>query len=154
MEDKGPIRFIKFSPDNKILAVQRTEDTVDFILFTNNQPNPNEITYKGKNIIIHGFVWINSKEVAIISNVGVEFYVVNIEKRQVKSSKQLSQTIHWFSWCPISSLAILASNNGLILTPVLLKPGTITKLPKLQCGWCFIFTKLSCRLIEKKTFFY
>lgn len=35
-------------------------------------------------------------------------------------------------WYPLGSLALLATNNGSILIPVMLKQGTITKLPKLE----------------------
>lgn len=44
MDDKGPIRSIKFSPDHRILAVQRADAEVEFITFApqRNQPSPNE----------------------------------------------------------------------------------------------------------------
>lgn len=134
MDNKGDIRSIKFSSDNRILAVQRNENSVEFIHFTaQNQPNINDtVTYKGKNIII-GFVWIHLREVALISNSGVELVTLNMEKKQIKTVKSMNLTISWFSWCPRSHVAILASNNGQLLWPVQLKQGTITKLPKLLC---------------------
>lgn len=135
MDDKGPIRSIKFSPDNRILAIQRNEDSVEFIGFNQqHQPNLNEcIPYKSKNAQIFGFVWIHQLEVALFSSGGVELFTLNINKRQIKSSKSLNLTINWFSWCPMSNLCVLSSNNDKMLTPVLLKPNTITKLPKLNC---------------------
>lgn len=135
MDDKGPIRSIKFSPDNRILAIQRIEDSVEFVGFNQqHQPNLNEcIPYKSKNTQIFGFVWIHQREVALFSSGGVELFTLNIEKRQIKLSKSLNLTINWFSWCPTSNLCVLSSNNGQMLTPVLLKPNTITKLPKLNC---------------------
>lgn len=135
MEDKGSIRSIKFSPDMKILAVQRVETCVDFISFANNQPNVNNIiTYKGKSAIIYGFVWLHNKEVVFISNNGIDTFTINIEKKQLKSVKSMSLSTNWFSWCPAGNLAVLASSNGGILTPVLLKQGVITRLPKLECN--------------------
>lgn len=140
MDDKGPIRSIKFSPDNKILAVQRTEVTVEFINFRNNQPITNEvITHKGKNSLIYGFVWVHTREVALISDGGIEMYSINPEKHELKSVKSINLSNIWFSWCPNANLAVLASNNGVILTPIILKQKTITKLPKLEC---IIHTKL------------
>lgn len=135
MDDKGPIRSIKFSPDNRILAIQRNEDSVEFVGFNGqSQPNRNEcVTHKGRSTPIFGFVWVHNREVALISGGGVDLFAVNIEKRQIKSTKSLSLTLNWFSWCSGSKLCVLASNNGQMLTPVLLKPSTITKLPKLQC---------------------
>lgn len=133
MEDKGPMRSIKFSPDKKLLAVQRTETCVEFLPFINNQPNMNEaISYKGKSSIIYGFVWIQSREVVFISNTGIDIYNINLEKKQLKSIKSMNLSINWFSWCPTGNLAVLASNNGMLLTPVLIKQGIITRLPKLE----------------------
>lgn len=134
MEDKGPMRSIKFSADMKILAVQRTESCVEFVPFANNQPNVNDIiTYKSKNSEIYGFVWLTTREVVFISNGGVEIFNVNLDKKQLKSVKSINQSINWFCWCPVGNIAVLASNNGVLLTPILLKQGVITKLPKLEC---------------------
>uniref|UniRef100_A0A336N2B0 CSON008772 protein n=1 Tax=Culicoides sonorensis TaxID=179676 RepID=A0A336N2B0_CULSO len=129
--DRGPIRSIKMSPDigHKILAVQRTENTVEFINFVNNEPNLSDmILHKSKHIIF-GFIWIHEKEVALISNSGVELFQVMFEKKQLKSLKTCNLTINWFSWCPASNFALLSSSNGTILTPILIKQGVITKLP-------------------------
>lgn len=38
MNNQGPIRSIKFSSDSKILAIQRAENSVEFINFVNNEP--------------------------------------------------------------------------------------------------------------------
>lgn len=133
MEDKGPIRSIKFSPDNKILALQRIDASVEFITFNNNQPILNDvIVYKGKNTIVYGFVWLHLREVVLISNQSVEIFQISLEKKQLKSIKSCNLTINWFSWCPTGNFALLSSNNGAILTPILLKQGTIVKLPKLD----------------------
>uniref|UniRef100_A0A182S878 Regulator of MON1-CCZ1 complex N-terminal domain-containing protein n=1 Tax=Anopheles maculatus TaxID=74869 RepID=A0A182S878_9DIPT len=53
------IRSIKFSIDNQVLAVQRSETSVEFISFLpNHRPNLQEmLMYKGKSII-NGFVWV------------------------------------------------------------------------------------------------
>lgn len=135
MDDKGPMRSIKFSPDKKLLAIQRTEKCVEFITFINNQPNVNEIiVHQSKSTIVYGFVWIHNKEVVFISNTGVEIFTVNTDKKQLKSIKSMNLTIEWFSWCPTGNLAVLASNKGMLLTPILIKQGgVITRLPKIEC---------------------
>lgn len=153
MEDKGSMRSIKFSPDMKILAVQRTESCVEFVPFANNQPNINDIiTYKSKNSQIYGFVWLHNKEVVFISNGGVEIFSINLEKKNMKSVKSMNQSINWFSWCPTGNLAVFASNNGVLLTPVLLKQGIITKLPKLECKCTSFRYKLWRQFIVKWTY--
>lgn len=37
-DDRGPIGSIKFSEGNKILAIQRAQNSVEFIAFSNNAP--------------------------------------------------------------------------------------------------------------------
>lgn len=133
MEDKGTIRSIKFSPDNKILAIQRAELSVEFIQFNESQPDLNDVILtKEKNSQIYGFVWIHSREVALISNGGIELFVLIPEKKQSKTIKSLNFTINWFAWCAIGNFALLSSNNGNILTPIIIKQGTLTRLPKLE----------------------
>lgn len=138
MDDKGPIQSIKFTADNRVLAVQRTVSEVDFIDFVPERSQPRQsleapVTYRGKNGQIFGFMWIGAREVAIISSGGIELLAVNMEKKQVKAVKSLAISVEWFSWSSQSNLTVLATNRGKILWPVLLKPGTITKLPKLVC---------------------
>lgn len=135
MEDRGTIRSIKFAPDNQILAVQRNETAVEFVPFNaSNQPVVADmLIHQGKNTI-YGFVWVHDRQVALISNAGVEIFQLNLEKRTLKSVKSLNSSVSWFSFCPTSNFALLSSNNGSILTPVLLKPSTITKLPRLELG--------------------
>lgn len=135
MDDKGSMRSIKFSPDKKLLAIQRTEKCIEFITFDNNQPNVKDvIVHQSKSTTVYGFVWIHSREVVFISNTGVEVYTVNVEKKQLKSIKSMNLTVDWFSWCPTGNLAVLASNKGMLLTPILIKQGgVITRLPKIEC---------------------
>lgn len=83
--------------------------------------------------MIYGFVWISAQEVAVISSGGIELYSVHMERRQIKSLKSVNMSIDWFSWNSQSNLTVLATNQGQMLWPVLLRPGTITKLPKLVC---------------------
>lgn len=85
MDDKGVMRSIKFSPDKKLLAIQRTDKSVEFIKFENNQPNVNDIiNYQSKSTIVHGFVWIHYKEVMFVSNTGVEIYTINEKKQAIE----------------------------------------------------------------------
>lgn len=135
MEDKGEMRSIKFSPDRRILGIQRGEKSVEFVSFVGNQPNVNDIiVFQSKSTIIFGFVWVHNKEVVFISNTGIEIYTVNVDKKQLKSIKSMNLTTDWFSWCPAGNLAVLASNKGMLLTPFLLKQGgIITRLPKIEC---------------------
>ncbi|SPP85160.1 blast:Uncharacterized protein C18orf8 [Drosophila guanche] len=135
MNDRGgAIRSIKFSPDNQILAVQRKENAVEFICFQGEQPLLQDIITHQVKTMIHGFVWIHNREVALISNTGVEVYTVLPEKRQVRSVKSLSISIKWFAWCCDANVALLCTTEGNSLVPVLVKQKVITKLPKVDLG--------------------
>ncbi|KAI8040768.1 hypothetical protein M5D96_006711 [Drosophila gunungcola] len=135
MSDRGgAIRSIKFSPDNQILAVQRKENAVEFICFQGEQPLLQEIITHQVKTMIHGFVWVHNREVALISNTGVEVYTVVPEKRQVRSVKSLSIGIKWFAWCCDANVALLCTSEGNSLIPVLVKQKVITKLPKVDLG--------------------
>lgn len=134
MNDRGgDIRSIKFSPDNQILAVQRKENAVEFICFNGDQPLLQDIITHQVKTTIHGFVWVHNREVALISNTGVEVYTVVAEKRQVRSVKSLSISIKWFAWCCDANVALLCTTEGNSLIPVLVKQKVITKLPKVDC---------------------
>ncbi|EDV51149.1 regulator of MON1-CCZ1 complex [Drosophila erecta] len=135
MSDRGgAIRSIKFSPDNQILAVQRKENSVEFICFQGDQPLLQDIITHQVKTTIHGFVWVHNREVALISNTGVEVHTVVPEKRQVRSVKSLSIGIKWFAWCCDANVALLCTSEGNTLIPVLVKQKVITKLPKVDLG--------------------
>lgn len=132
MNDRGSIRSIKFSQDNQILAVQRRENAVEFILFQGEQPQLNDLILYQTKALIYGFVWVHTRECALISNAGVEIFTVIPEKKQLKSIKALSVNIKWFAWCSETNIALLCSPEMNTLTPVIIKQKTITKLPKLD----------------------
>nr|XP_049707896.1 regulator of MON1-CCZ1 complex isoform X5 [Helicoverpa armigera]XP_049707897.1 regulator of MON1-CCZ1 complex isoform X6 [Helicoverpa armigera]XP_049707898.1 regulator of MON1-CCZ1 complex isoform X7 [Helicoverpa armigera]XP_049707899.1 regulator of MON1-CCZ1 complex isoform X8 [Helicoverpa armigera]XP_049707900.1 regulator of MON1-CCZ1 complex isoform X9 [Helicoverpa armigera]XP_049707901.1 regulator of MON1-CCZ1 complex isoform X10 [Helicoverpa armigera] len=138
MEDRGPIISIKFSPDLKILAIQRNQDTqnatVEFVNFKDLAPTNVEYSHtcKWKNAKILGFVWPKVNEITFITDHGIELLQVLPEKKQLKSLKNTSFSCAWFSWCSQSNIVLLAGNNGLLLQPFSLNNSTITKLQKLE----------------------
>lgn len=133
MNDRGTIRSIKFSPDNQVLAVQRKENSVEFICFQDEQPLLNDmITFQAKSTFIYGFVWVHTRECALISNSSIEIFTVIPERKQIKSVKSLAISIKWFAWCSECNIALLCSAEGNTLTPVIIKQKAITKLPKLD----------------------
>ncbi|KAL9904700.1 regulator of MON1-CCZ1 complex protein bulli [Glossina fuscipes fuscipes] len=133
MNDRGPIRSIKFSPNNQILAVQRRENSVEFICFQGDQPSLENIIVHQVKALVYGFVWVHNRECALISNAGVEIFTIITEKNQVKSLKSMSMSIKWFAWCSESNIAILSTtDSNHTLMPILIKQKSITKLPKLE----------------------
>ncbi|KAH8365792.1 hypothetical protein KR093_004401 [Drosophila rubida] len=135
MSDRGgAIRSIKFSPDNQILAVQRKENAVELVCFQGEQPLLQDIITHQVKTLIYGFVWVHNRELALISNTGVEIFQIVPEKRQVRSVKALSISIKWFAWCCDANVALLCTNEGNTLIPVIIKQKVITKLPKVDLG--------------------
>ncbi|CAH2090717.1 unnamed protein product [Euphydryas editha] len=141
MEDKGPIISIKFSPDHKILAIQRNIEgqnaTVEFVNFKDLVPTNVEYSHtcKWKNSKILGFVWPRVNEIAFITDHGVELLQVWPEKKLLKTMKATSFSGAWFSWCSQSNIILLAGNNGALLQPFSLNNSTINKLQKLEVEW-------------------
>nr|XP_022909918.1 uncharacterized protein C18orf8 [Onthophagus taurus] len=132
MEDHGPVISIKFSLDQKVLAVQRTICSVEFMNFNGNDIETEYSQTCKRNSTVLGFVWSHVNEVALITDHGVELYMVIPEKRSLKHLKSISATVQWFVWCPTNKIALLASAHGSNLLPVIFKPGSVSKLPKVD----------------------
>lgn len=133
MIESSPLIAIKFNNDNSILAIQRSENSLELQSFNNNQIQPNSsIHYQTKKSIIFGFFWSQPDEIVIVTSDHLEVFQVNKNKKSMKSLKTLSISSNWFVYNG-SNFALLSSSNGQLLTPVLVqKPGTLTKLASIQ----------------------
>ncbi|XP_019342698.1 regulator of MON1-CCZ1 complex isoform X2 [Alligator mississippiensis] len=134
MEDKGEVKCIKFSLGNKILAVQRTSKSVDFLNFIPDSP---QLEYtqecKTKNANILGFCWTSSTEIVFITDQGIEFYQVLPEKRSLKLLKSQNINVNWYMYCPESSVILLSTTVlGNVLQPFYFKGVTMSKLSKFE----------------------
>ncbi|XP_013921000.1 PREDICTED: uncharacterized protein C18orf8 homolog isoform X2 [Thamnophis sirtalis] len=134
MEDKGEVKCIKFSLGNKILAVQRTLKSVDFLNFIPDSP---QLEYtqecKTKNASILGFCWTGSAEIVFVTDQGIEFYQVLPEKRTLKLLKSQNINVNWFMYCPESSVILLSTTVvGNVLQPFYFKGGAMSKLSKFE----------------------
>lgn len=132
MEDHGSVISIKFSLDQRVLAVQRTTTSVEFMNFNGTKIESEYQQTCKKNSIILGFIWTQHNEVAFVTDHGVELYLVLPEKRSLKHIKSTSVTVQWFVWCPQNKIALLAFAHGSNLLPVFFKPGYFAKLPKVE----------------------
>ncbi|XP_053570952.1 regulator of MON1-CCZ1 complex isoform X2 [Bombina bombina] len=134
MEDKGEVKCIKFSLGNKILAVQRTTKTVDFL---NLIQDYSQLEYsqecKTRNARIMGFCWTSSTEIVFITDQGIEFYQVLPEKRTLKLLKSQSINVNWYIYCPESSVILLSTANLCnVLQPFYFRGGTMSKMAKFE----------------------
>lgn len=131
MEDRGDVLSIKFSLDFKILAVHRN-NFIEFMTFNGNTLESEFSHSCQKNSQILGFLWTFHNELAFVTDHGVELFKVIPEKKTLKSLKVLSVPIQWFIWSTENKIALLASAHGSQLQPVLFKPGSVIKLPKVE----------------------
>ncbi|KAK9870433.1 hypothetical protein WA026_008003 [Henosepilachna vigintioctopunctata] len=136
MEDRGPVLSIKFSLDLKILAVHRTNSSVEFMNFNGVSLEEEYSQSCKKNHKILGFVWTLENEVAFITDHGVELYKVISDKKSLKQLKTLSHSLQWFVWCPVNKIALLASAHGSQLQPIYFKTGTVGKLSRVESMPC------------------
>lgn len=134
MDDKGEVKCIKFSIGNKILAVQRTSKSVDFINFIPDYPHTEfSQECKTKNANILGFCWTNWNEVVFITDQGIEFYQVFPDKRSLKLLKSQSINVNWYQYCPETAVILLSTTvQGNVLQPFAFRNGTMSKMSKFE----------------------
>lgn len=135
MEDKGAVMSIKFSPEYKILAVQRGQKSVEFTNYSNGDVDPVEYSQacKGKMSKILGFCWTSTFEIVFITDCGLELYTVIPEKRTLKNIKMVNLSVNWFVFHADSSVLILSSGKtGNMLHPFQFKQQSVIKLPKFE----------------------
>nr|CAG4649144.1 EOG090X028B [Scapholeberis mucronata] len=135
VEDKGAVVSIKFSPNQQILAIQRSSKSVEFQNFLNQEPDGVEYSQpcRGSSTVIVGFVWVSNTDFVMITSQGMEHYQIVSEKRMVRAVKNHSIQSHWFVYCPISGLLLISSGPlGTILQPYLFKNHQLIRLTKFE----------------------
>ncbi|XP_043284162.1 regulator of MON1-CCZ1 complex isoform X2 [Venturia canescens] len=136
MEDKGPVISIKFSPSMNILAIQRTNTSVEFVNYSASTGLDN-VEYsqccKGKNATVQGFVWTHGNEILLVTDHGVELFLVNPTKRNVRALKSLSLGVNWYVYCPRSCIVLLSSGTlGNQMQALHVTPGNLHKITKFE----------------------
>ncbi|CAB3369225.1 Hypothetical predicted protein [Cloeon dipterum] len=134
MEDKGPVISIKFSQDQRVLAIQRSKTSVEFLNFLNGiDCLEYSQSCKGKNNTIIGFIWTSPNEIVFVTDHGIELFQVIPERRSLKPLKNLTININWFVYCNNSKLLLLSSGAyGNSIQPLLFKKGGFLKLNKFE----------------------
>nr|XP_027201920.1 regulator of MON1-CCZ1 complex-like [Dermatophagoides pteronyssinus] len=136
IQDRGNIFSIKFSPNYEILSLQRSTEFVEFFLFKNNQPQEIFTHKLKKNGKILGFFWTNNNEIVIISNNGIDYLQVLIEKKSLKSLKSFSLTVDWFVFQPASGILLIANGTfGNVIHPFSFRLSNVYRLNKFEVEW-------------------
>ncbi|KAI7690190.1 hypothetical protein SSS_10832 [Sarcoptes scabiei] len=135
IQDRGRIVSIKFSTDFEMLLIQRTRNTVEFFIFKNQQPFE-VFAHKIKQGIIMGFFWTSSTEIIIVTDNGVEFYQINMEKKTLKLLKSFSLSVEWFVFQPKSNILLIANGTfSNVIHPFLFRLSNAYKLNKFEIDW-------------------
>ena len=135
VEDKGAVLSIKFSPNQQILAIQRSARTVEFLNFVDQEPDGPEYSQqcRGSTSTIIGFVWVSDTDFIVVTNQGTDHYQISPKKRTVRSVKSYSLLCNWFVYCPGSSMLVVSFGPlGTDLQPCLFKNQQLVRLAKFQ----------------------
>ncbi|KAK3753262.1 hypothetical protein QZH41_015205 [Actinostola sp. cb2023] len=149
--DAGHVHSIKFSYDHKILAIQRSPKTVDFINFADGIDSQQyHQSCKGKSAHVIGFSWTNLNEIVFITNQGLEFYQVMPEKHSLKMIKNYNVQVNWFVFLPESAMLLLSSSgHGNIIHPYHFRAGSVMRLPKFEVDLTLASKAQKVSLLER-----
>jgi hypothetical protein len=121
----GPqaILAIKFSLDNKLMAIQRYEKIIEIYRYDIEHPELITLLVKKqfRDFILIDFVWINKVELLIVTKKQIEIYRVVADTRHLEPLRNFGSDISWYKWCKVGHLALVASQNGAVLTPYVIK---------------------------------
>lgn len=115
---RAPVVSMKFSPDEQVLAIQRTSRSLQFLNMSgpgtkSGKELPSEYAparrSKSPNVLL-GFNWTYDKELCVITNGGLEFYEVFPEKRSLKLLKSFSIPVNWFVYSTQNRVLLLSSS--------------------------------------------
>ncbi|XP_046571702.1 LOW QUALITY PROTEIN: regulator of MON1-CCZ1 complex-like [Haliotis rubra] len=153
IEDRGDVVSIKFSPDKKILAIQRSQKSVEFINFHSDMPADQmeySQTCKGKSTQIIGFIWTSVNEIAFITDHGIEHYQIAPERRSLRNLKTVSLQVNWFVWLAETYILVLSSGTlGNTLHPFQFRPGLVNRLPKFEVDLPVVPKPAKLSLLER-----
>lgn len=134
-DDKGDVVSIKFSPDKRVLAIQRTQRAVEYVNFHSDMTSEQQEyshACKGKADIL-GFVWTGVNEFVYITKKGIEHYQIQPEKRSFKALKSVNLDVKWYFWLSNCGFLLLSTGSlGNTLHPVQFRMGVMTRLPKFE----------------------
>jgi regulator of MON1-CCZ1 complex len=134
--DKGPVLSVKFSPDLQILAVQRSNKSVEFV----NLQDASSVdlleysqTCRARSAKILGFCWVSSTEIVLVTDSqGLESYQIRSEKKTLKSLKNYSLPVNWFLYTPPYLLLSSGPSCNIFHIFLLKSGGNYQRFPKFE----------------------
>lgn len=136
IEDKGEILAIRLTPNRKLLTIQRAPNAIDFLNCPDSKRDSTPFcqTCKGKTTRINDFFWASDSDIIFVTDLGLEFYDVDAERKTVKCTKTFSiGLVNWSLWNYDSKLLVVSSGvYGNVLYPFHYDNGTLTKYNKVE----------------------
>lgn len=148
---QGEIQSMRFSPDNKILAIRRSPRTIAF----QNLDGSNNAEYiqhcKGRGATeLRGFFWTYPDEIVFVTTQGLELYSVNARKRSLKLIKSFSVTVMWCCYSAETKILVLASSpQSNVLHPFYMEHKSVVRIPKVEIDLPPILNQNSYKLPER-----
>lgn len=128
--EKGRIVSIKFSFDQTILALQRTQTAVDFLTFEDGKVSKEFTqTFKGCNLLT--YLWTGKTEIVLVTNVSVKLCKVDMRSGTLTTLKSLNLSVNWYNYySPINLLLVSLANASNVMQLLQIKQNQIVKLVK------------------------
>jgi len=114
ISDEGPILSVKLSPGQDVLSLQRSKNSVEFITLTpgggGEYTRGDEYSQQArtKNCVILGYIWTSETEVVIVTDIGIEIYSVNKERKIIKYIRSSSVGSAWYISSHVGNILVTA----------------------------------------------
>ncbi|XP_022647600.1 uncharacterized protein C18orf8 homolog [Varroa jacobsoni] len=149
MDDKGEILSVKLSPDQAVMAIQRSRKSVEFM----NRPqdllaaegmtagggNDRPVEYsqacKAKTASVIGFAWTGfGNDIIFVTDQSVELYEVQPQRKCLRYIKLYTMQVNWFIYQPRTCYLLVSSGIlGNVLHPIFFSgPGMCTRHSKFE----------------------
>lgn len=116
---QGPVITARFSPDQKILAVQRSSTEIEFV----NQKDGSQFWQKcksgsklglGPESKLLGFFWCSDMskfDIVFVTTLGLELYKLLDSGKGMQLKEQKKHSIRWYKYTADTKLVIIASGD-------------------------------------------
>jgi len=116
---QGPVITARFSPDRKILAVQRTDTEIEFV----NQEDGSQFWQKckgtsrlgfGSETKLLGFFWcsnMSNLDIVFVTTGGLELYKLLGSKKGLQLKEVKKHSIKWYKYTADTKLVIIATGE-------------------------------------------
>uniref|UniRef100_A0A915NW51 Mic1 domain-containing protein n=1 Tax=Meloidogyne floridensis TaxID=298350 RepID=A0A915NW51_9BILA len=148
---RNQIRSICFSSDFSAAIVQQDDAILDFLILTNGNVSaefqqPPKF-FKDASFII-GFNWLADRQLAIITDAGVEFCSLNVHRKSLKLLKSFAHSTSWFICFPDSKLFLFACGAATnFLHLISFQNNTISNIGSINVD--FGYSAFKPRLLER-----